>query len=294
MTELLQSLVNGVSEGSIYALAALGVALVFGVIRLANFAHGDLITAASYALVLTWRFGAFLSVVISVLVTIVLALLMELVVFRWLRTASPATLLIASFGLSFLLQRIYESSFGNNVRVAAVAVPLTHSVTVGGARLQLLSIVSICVTGVLLVMLWVFLRRTGLGLQVQAAAADFRTARLLGVRANRVIAVTFGMSGLLAAAVGFVLTVRTGAVNAGFGQPVTLLALVGAVIGGIDKLSGALAGGFVVGFATSQLSSWLPQGAVDFRDTFVFALVIVVLIVKPSGLLVGRAPVERA
>lgn len=294
MTAFLQSLIDAVSSGAVYGLAALGIALVFGVMRLANFAHGELITASAYTLVLTWQWGAVISILLSVVAAVVLALVMEFLVFRRLRTANPATLLIASFGLSFLLQRVYESVFGNDVRVAAVAPGLARAIDLGGVRVQALSAVAIVTAAVLLLLLRYFLQRTSLGLQVQAASADFLTARMLGVKANRVIAITFGLSGLLAAAVAFTLTVRTGAVNSTFGVSITVLSLVGAVIGGIDKLTGALAGGFLVGFVLSQLTTWLPEGTANFRDTFVFVLVIVVLIVKPSGLLVGRAPVERA
>ena len=293
MNTLIQSLVDAVSSGALYALAALGIGLVFGVMRLANFAHGELITAAAYTLVLTWRYGPVVAIVLSVLVGIVLAVLMEFVVFRRMRRANPATLLIASFGLSFALQRIYEIVFGNTVRTAPVASGLSRTVSVLGLRLQLLSLVTIVLAAVLLVGVHRFLTRTSIGLQVQAASSDFATARLLGVRANRVIGLTFAVSGLLASAVAFVLVTQTGAVGPTFGVSITILALIGAVIGGIDKLSGALVGGFVVGFVASQLSTWLPASVTNFRDAFVFALVIVILLVKPSGLLAPRNVLER-
>ena len=127
---------------------------------------------------------------------------------------------------------------------------------------------------------------------MQAAAADFRTARLVGIPASRVIGLSFALSGILAAAVAFVTTVQTGAVGPTFGVPIVILALIGAVIGGIDKISGALAGGFLVGFATSMLASWLPSDMSNFRDAYVFLLVIVVLIFRPSGLLVRGGTVR--
>jgi branched-chain amino acid transport system permease protein len=293
MNTAIQSLVDAISSGALYALAALGIGLVFGVMRLANFAHGELITASAYTLVLTWQYGAVVAIVLSVLAGIVLAVLFELVVFRRMRRANPATLLIASFGLSFALQRIYEIVFGNTVRTAPVAPGLSRTVEIVGLRLQLLSLVTIVLTAVLLLGVHRFLTRTSIGLQVQAASSDFATARLLGVRANRVIGLTFAVSGLLASAVAFVLVTQSGAVGPTFGVNITILALIGAVIGGIDKLSGALVGGFVVGFAASQLSTWLPNSVTNFRDAFVFALVIVILLVKPSGLLAPRNVLER-
>lgn len=293
MNDIVQNLVDATTSGAVYALAALGIGLVFGLMRLANFAHGELITACSYTLILTWHLGALASLLLMVSVGVGLALLCELIVFRKLRGADPATLLIASFALSFLLQRIFELVFGNSVRSAAVAPSLARSVDVMGIRVQWLTVVTIIMALALLVGLRLFLQRTPIGLQVQAASTDFATARLLGVRANRVIASTFAIGGVLAAAVAFVLTTQTGAVGPTFGVNITVLALVGAVIGGIDRLSGAVLGGFIVGFIASVLSAWLPITAIDFRDAFVFAVVLLVLLVRPTGLLSTTA-VQRA
>lgn len=293
MTTVLQSLVDAVSSGALYALAALGLGLVFGVMRLANFAHGEIITGSAYTLVLTWHLGAVVALVMAAVVGVVLALLFELLVFRRMRRANPATLLIASFGLSFALQRVYELIFGSSVRTAPVATRLTRTTQVFGLRVQLLSLVTIMLAAVLLIGVQQFLTRTSIGLQVQAASSDFSTARLLGVKANRVIGITFALSGLLASAVAFVLVTQTGAVNSSFGVNITVMALIGAVIGGIDSLSGSLVGGFVVGFAASELSTWLPNDITNFRDAFVFSLVILILLVKPSGLLAPRIVVER-
>ncbi|TRW46575.1 branched-chain amino acid ABC transporter permease [Georgenia yuyongxinii] len=291
---IIQGLIDAISTGALYGLAALGIGLVFGVMRLANFAHGEIITIAAYTLVLTWHWGAVISLALAIAASVLLALVLEFAVFRRMRRADASTLLIASFGLSFLLQRVYEIVFGNNVRTAAVAPGLARSVEIGGVRVQMLSLVTIVVAGLLLLVLHQFLNRSSLGLQVQAASTDFATARLLGVRANKVIALTFGISGALAAAVAFALVVQTGAVSPTFGVNITVLALIGAVIGGIDKLGSAVVGGFVVGFVSSILTSYLPGDVVNFRNAFVFAVVMVILILKPSGLLVRGPVLERA
>lgn len=293
MSQLIQSLVDALSQGAVLGLAALAIGLVFGVIRLANFANGELITGAGYALIFTWQFGWYVAIPLSILVAVALSLLMEFAVFSRMRTASPATLLIASFGLSFLLQRVYELIFTNNVQTAAVAPELAQSIEIGGVRIQLLSVTAIVLAAVLLLGLQWFLTRTSQGLQLKAAAADFKTARLVGIPAGRVIGVSFALSGILAAVVAFVLTVQSGAVGPTFGVRITILALVGAVIGGIDKISGSLAGGFLVGFVTSMLASWLPQEMSNFKDAYVFVLVIAVLIFRPSGLLIKGRGVAR-
>lgn len=292
MNQLIQSLVDAFSAGATLGLAALSIGLVFGVIRLANFAAGEIITASAYSIIFTWQLGWYVAVPIAIIIGVILSLLMELGVFSRMRTATPATLLVASFGLSFLLQRVYELLFTNNVQTAAVAPGLARSISVGGIRFQLLSLTTIAIAGLILFSLIQFLNKSIWGLQLQAAAADFRTARLVGIPAGRVIGLSFALSGILAAAVAFVSTVQTGAVGPTFGVPIVILALIGAVIGGIDKIYGALAGGFLVGFATSMLASWLPSDMSNFRDAYVFLLVILVLIFRPSGLLVRGGTVR--
>lgn len=292
MNQLIQSLVDAISAGATLGLAALAIGLVFGVIRLANFAQGEIITASAYSIIFTWQLGWYVAIPIAILIGVILSLLMEVGVFSRMRMATPATLLVASFGLSFLLQRVYELSFGNNVRTAPVAPELAQSLEIGGIRVQLLSVTTIIIAAVILFALVQFLNRSIWGLQLQAAAADFRIARLVGIPASRVIGLSFALSGILAAAVAFVSTVKTGAVGPPFGVPIVILALIGAVIGGIDKIYGALAGGFLVGFATSMLASWLPSDMSNFRDAYVFLLVIIVLIFRPSGLLVRGGTVR--
>ncbi|HWK19909.1 MAG TPA: branched-chain amino acid ABC transporter permease [Microbacteriaceae bacterium] len=283
-----QSLVDAISAGAVYALAALGIGLVFGVLRLANFAYGEVITGAAFTLILLWPVSWPLALVASVVVAIALSLLMDLVVFRWMRQQSPVVLLAASFGLSILLQRAYEGLFGSSVRTAAVAPELTRSFDLGGFRVSLLAFVAIVLAACLLATVSIFLRRSRMGLQVQAAAMDFRAARILGIRSGVVIAVTFAISGVLAAAVAFVLTAQSGAVEPAFGVQATLFGLIGAVIGGLNRIGGAVIGGFAVGFALSLLTSWLPPELNSFRVAFVYLLVIVVLLIVPNGIFAGR------
>lgn len=291
---LLQSLIDAISAGAVYALAAVGIGLVFGILRLANFANGEIITGAGYALVLLWPISWAVAIVASVLVAVALALLMDLAVFRWMRSQSAATLLIASFGVSILLQRTYDGVFGTNVRTAPVASALTNSITIGGLRLNMLAVVAIVLAAVLMVSVRLFLSRTKTGLQVQAASEDFRMARILGIRSGWVIGVAFAISGVLAAAVAFVLTAQSGAVGPTFGVQATLFGLIGAVIGGLNRLEGALAGGFIVGFALSIFTTWLPGWMNDYRVALVYLVVIVVLLLAPNGILAGRSKAVRA
>ena len=290
---IIQALIDATSTGAVYALAALGIGLVFGVMRLANFANGELITAAGYALIILWPISWPLALVAAVVVAVALALLMDAAVFRWIRSQPPATLLIASFGLSILLQRIYDGVFGTNVLSAAVAPQLAASIRIGDLRINLISIVSIALGAVLLLAVRLFLSKSRMGLQVQAASEDFRAARVLGIRASVVIALTFSISGVLAAAIAFVLTAQSGGVGPTFGVQVTLFALIGSAIGGLGKLGGSVFGGFLVGFALSLFTSWLPAWINDFRIAFVYLLVAVVLVIAPNGIFAGRLAKER-
>ena len=205
---VLQSIVDGVALGAVYALVAVGLALVFGVMRLINFAHGELITAGGYTLALTAAFPRIASVTITVLVCIVLALLMERLAFRPLREASPTTTLIATFAVAFALQGVWLIAFGPEGRTADVLASLNRRAIAGELDVRWITITMLAVGGALLGGTALLLGRTTIGLQMRAAAADFRAARLLGVRADTVISFAFVLAGLLAAAVAILLTVQ--------------------------------------------------------------------------------------
>ena len=207
---MIQTVFDALSNGGLYALAALGIGLVFGVMRLVNFAHSELIACAAYVLVITNGLPLAVSIAIAIVATAVLALLMETVVFKRLRAAGPAVLLITSFGVSVFLQRGYEIIFGALPISGQVAEWMTGVWEFGDTTITKGSVVTLALAAVLLAAMWIFIDRTTLGLQIRAASSDFRTARLLGVRSNRVIATAFVLSGVLAAAVGFVAVTQRG------------------------------------------------------------------------------------
>ncbi len=292
---VLQWVIDGIALGAVYALVAVGLALVFGVMRLVNFAHGELITAAAYALALTTAWPRAASVAVSVLVAVALALATERVVFRRLRGASVTTALVTTFAVSFALQAVWLMAFGPEGRTADVLAPLNRAAISGDVDLRWVTIVELVTGGALVAGVALLLNRTSIGLQMRAAATDPRAARLLGVRTDRVIALAFLLAGVLAAVVAVLLTVQTPLVTPTFGLEITILALVGVVVGGIDRLPSATAGGFAVGFATAVLGNALPAGERVFLPSFTFLLVIVVLLVRPAGLFapLRAAVVER-
>lgn len=281
---ILQTLLDGLALGTVYALVAIGLALIFGVMRLVNFAHGELITAAGYTLVVARNLPAGVAIALAVLVAVALAWLMERVAFRRLRNVAPATTLVATFAVAFTLEAVWLIAFGPRGESADVLSSLNQTAISGELTLRWVTIVMLGVGGLLLGATTLLLNRTTIGLQMRAAATDFRAARLLGVRADAVISVAFLISGVLAAAVAILLTAQQPLVTPTFGLEVTILALVGIVVGGMDRLPSATMGGFTIGFVTSVLGDVLPSSERVFLPSAVFLLVIIVLLLRPAGL----------
>jgi branched-chain amino acid transport system permease protein len=292
-----QTLADAVGLGAVYALMAVGIGLVFGVLRLVNFAYGQLVMAGAYTLAFTAHWRVAWSILACFVVVVALSLAMDRVVFRPLRGSSPAVMLVATFAIAFMLQAIAllvdirDNTIGE---IATSIAPLNQPTTVGGVDVRKITIVAVLVTVVALGLLALLLLRTTIGLHMRAAATDFRTARLLGVRANRVIGFAVLLSGLLAAIVSVMLTVQFPFVAPDFALRDTIVVLVGVVVGGIDRLWTATLGGFAIGFATGVINGALPTDQTVFLPSAVFALVILVLLLRPAGLFAwGRGPVER-
>jgi len=287
MTEAIQYVIDGISLGSLYALFALGIGLIFGIMQLINFAHGELIMIGGYVLVFTS--AAVTGRVLLVLgIVILFALAMERAAFRPVRGASLETLLVTSFAVSFLLQNLAIVTIGGLPRSARVP-GLAGSFEIGGFPVRTLDLVTIGLTAFLLVALSLFLGKTRLGVQMRAAAENFRMARALGVRANTVIATAFAISGLLAAVASVILVAQTGIVQPTIGIAPVLAAFIATIIGGLGSLTGAVLGGYVLGGITVALQVMLPAALSPYREAFVFAAVVAVLIVRPQGLLGSRS-----
>jgi branched-chain amino acid transport system permease protein len=293
VTSALQTLIDATALGSIYALVAMGIGLVFGVMRLVNFAHGELITAGAYALALTNHLPVAVSLAACFAVVVALVLAMD-VAYRPLRTTTPTTMLVTTFAVSFLLQAVALLAFGARGQNVGVLPELNRAVSIGDVRVRWVTLVSIAVGAVLLGATAAVLGRTDIGLQMRAAAMDSQTAQLLGVRASTVIRFAFVMAGILAASATVLLTVQRPLVTPSYGFQLVIPALVGVVVGGMDRLVSATLGGFAIGFAAAVLGDVLPADGRVFLDTALFLLVILVLLVRPSGLFSrSRAAWER-
>ena len=300
---MLQVLFDALSLGSLYALGALGIALIFGVMRLVNFAHGDVIAFAVFALlwpstdavaiVFAGQMPWFLMIPFMLAVGAGLSVLSEVVVFRRFRHASPATMMIASFALGFVIRYFLLMLFSSRPKSISLLPTLSQPVEIFGARIPLLQVITIVVTIAILIGLTAFLRRTRFGLEMRAAAENFTMARMLGVRANRVIMGAFALSGALAAAIGLLLGSQTGTADIQMGGAVMLMAFIATVIGGLGSLPGAVLAGFLLGAASVVMQVTLPVEARPFRDAFVYGAVIVMLLWRPQGLLPSGGGRER-
>jgi branched-chain amino acid transport system permease protein len=291
-----QVLVDAIGLGAVYALMAVGIGLVFGVLRLVNFAYGQLIMAGAYALAFAsqWDWPLWAAIVFCFAVVIVLSMAMDRAVFRPLRTQSPAVMLVATFAVAFLLQSVALLAFGPLGKPASSLGYLNRPVTIGSVDIRKITILAIVVAAVCLVAVVLLLERTRVGLHMRAAAMDFRTARLLGVRANRVIGSAVLVSSLLAAAVSVILTVQNPLVTPDFALRDTIIVLAGVVVGGMNRLLSATLGGFAIGFVSGLLGGALPTDQSQYLPSFVFGLVILVLLIRPSGLFArGGTQAER-
>jgi branched-chain amino acid transport system permease protein len=303
MTALLQILFDALSVGSLYALGALGIALIFGVMRLVNFAHGDYISFCVFAMlwpsidaaaiVFAGRLPTYLLVPLILLIGAGLSVLSEIVVFRRFRNANPATMMIASFALGFVIKYFLLMLYSSRPKSIDLWSNLSQQVEIFGARIPPLQVITIVVTIVILLALTAFLKRTRFGLEMRAAAENFTMARMLGVRANMVIMLAFAVSGMLAAAIGLILVTQTGTVDINMGANLMLVAFVATVIGGLGSLPGAVVAGYLIGGATVIMQVVLPPDARPFRDAFVYGAVIVMLIWRPNGLFSAKAAKQR-
>jgi branched-chain amino acid transport system permease protein len=276
--------VDSLTAGSFYALFALGIALIFGIMQLVNFAHGELIMVGAYSLYLLHDLPWYAVLPLVLVIVMLTALIMERIAFRPIRGANPATLLITSFAISFLLQNLARMIFTTLPKSADVVPLFRETLLHGAVTIGWLNVITVATTVVLLGLLAVFMNRTRIGVQMRAAAEDFEMARLCGVRSNRVIATAFAIGGLLAGAGAILLVGQTGGVSIGIGLTPVLFGFTAAAVGGLGSLPGSVVGGFLLGIATTFLQQVLPFELAAYRDAFLFVGVFALMSLRPGGL----------
>ena len=292
----LDFVINALSLGSTYALLALGMVIVYGILNLVNFAYGELIMITGYSLfvlslgpVLPWMIMAVLAVGVAVLTSY----LTERVAFRPVRESSPTAMLITSFAVSALLQNAALLIISPRARGVPLPQAFSTSVVLLGQDVPIRNVLAIVTSIGLLLLLILLLRKTVLGIALRAASDNFRMARILGVPANLVISVAFAISGLLAGVVALFWVGRTASVTPTIGSAPLLVAFVATVIGGMRSLTGAVVGGYIYGIVFSLIGVLLPPGMMEFREAFMFVIVILILLFRPEGLVRGAYSSKR-
>lgn len=292
----LEFLINVLSLGSLYALIALGLVIVYGILRLVNFAYGELIMVGGYMLFLLSSQPSFpwlVIAIIAVLVAVLTSYLTERIAFRPVREKSLTAMLITSFAVSTLLQNAALLLVSPRPRAVPLPSVFSANLSLGGVSIPMRNILTIVISLALLSLLTLLLRRTVLGIALRAAADNFKMTRMLGVPANLVISVAFAISGLVAGVVSLFWIGRAASVTPGIGLSPLLIAFVATVIGGMRSLTGAVVGGYVYALLFSLISLFLPQNLLDFREAFMFIIVILILLFRPEGLIRGTYAEER-
>ena len=294
MSSFVQQLLNGVALGSTYALLALGIAIVFSIIHLANFAHGELITICAYVmLAMRYAHAPWIAWVIAGVAAAALgALGMERLAFRPLRQASGITMLVASLGLSILISSAFEALISPRVRAVPQPRWMAHQLSILGLRVGLQYVMIIVVTALSLGGLLLLLRKTNIGIAMRGAAEDFDAVRLMGVRANGVIATAFAISGILAGITAVLIMALRGAVSPHMGFALVLNGFMANVIGGLGNLWGAVLGGFILGFLETLFRAFLPAGMAGMTNGLLFLIIAIILIARPEGLLAPKSAVR--
>ncbi|MBP1558287.1 MAG: branched-chain amino acid ABC transporter permease [Oscillospiraceae bacterium] len=283
MQELFPYLLNGISVGGQYALIAIGYTMVYGILRLINFAHGDVFMVAGLVMVYTTTaLPLYISIPLVLAATVVLGFTIERVAYKPLRTAPRMSVMISAIGVSYLIQNLAFYITGGVPQPVTKPIPfISNTVSIMGASTKMVTLVTPVLTIALVIVLVYLINHTKTGMAMRAVSKDFETAQLMGIKINSVISVTFIIGSFLAAVGAMLYFTNYPSVAITSGGMPGLKAFVAAVFGGIGSIPGAVVGAFIIGLCEEVIKG---LGYTTFSDAFTFALLIVVLCVKPTGL----------
>lgn len=292
---LFQQFVNGLALGSLYALVAIGFSMIYGIARLINFAHGDLVMIGAFATLAMVASGVTWPVILIIVLVVgaLAGMTIEAVVFRPLIGAPQVTGFIATLAVSIVIQNSALMILSGQPRNFLFPAAMRQRIFLGAVSASLTDLLIIGLTFVLIAMLLLIVYRTRLGVAMRATAENLTAARLMGVAVNRTILAAFAIGSALAAMAGLLWGGKFGQIDPLLGFVPGLKAFVACVIGGVGSIGGAMLGGYILGLAEVLFVGLLPQEFSGYRDAFVFALLIVILLLKPSGLFVRHVE-ERA
>ena len=283
-----QQIMNALSFGAEYALLALGLAMVFSIMGLVNFAHGEIIAVGGYTMVAMAALSLNNPLIVigaAILAASIGAVTLERVAFRPVRYADPTTGLLTAFGVSIVLQNLFLLLVSPRPIAVTSLYFLEWPIPFLGLRISSLQLFETVTTILVIVVMMLFLKRTVLGLAMRAAAVDFEMVRLTGIKANRVFAAAFLISGLLAGIACVFIMARRGSVDPHLGFDPVLMAFVACVVGGFGSLPGAVIGGFLLGAIEVAMLVILPQSLGGMTEAFVFGSIAILLIWRPDGIL---------
>jgi branched-chain amino acid transport system permease protein len=290
----LQHISNALSLGSLYALIAIGYTMVYGILRLINFAHGDVFMLGSYiafygvtVFFMPWWAGF----IVAFGLTGIFGIVLERVAYKPLRNSPRISIMISAIGASFLLQNLATVIFGGRPKGFPVPELFNHVAHIGSISAAYISLFIPILTAILLTILLIIVLKTKTGMAMRAVSTDLSAARLMGIDVNRIVSFTFGTGSVLAAIGGVMWAIKYPQLNPTMGMIPGLKCFIAAVIGGIGNISGAVLGGLLLGFIEIMIIAFLPT-LTGYRDAFAFVMLIIVLMVKPSGLL-GKNQVEK-
>ena len=284
MDKLIQTLISGLSLGSIYALIALGYTMVYGIAKMLNFAHGDIIMVGAYAVitaVFTMGLPPFIAILISIALCALLGIVIEFLAYRPLRQAQPLAVLITAIGVSYLLQNLALLIYGSEQKAfpTIVALPTVH---IGGVYIDGITLATLVVTAVIMVALSLFINKTRMGKAMRAVSEDKEAAELMGISVNRTITVTFAIGSALAGVAAIFYGAAYTYIRPTTGAMPGIKAFTAAVFGGIGSIHGAMLGGILLGVIEQLSKTYIST---LWADAIVFGVLVVVLVVKPTGLL---------
>ncbi|MBQ6382404.1 MAG: branched-chain amino acid ABC transporter permease [Clostridia bacterium] len=279
---LLPYLLAGISVGGQYALIAVGYTLVYGILRLINFAHGDIFTAAGFFMIyLTASLPIGISIPLVIILTVILGFTVERVAYKPLRSAPRMSIMISAIGVSYLLQNLMWYLTGGLAKQYPVLPGLSQTIRIGSATTKVVTIVTPILTILLVFALVTLINKTKIGMAMRAVSKDFETSQLMGIKINNVISVTFIIGSAMAAVGSLLYFTNYTAVTPTVGAMPGLKAFVAAVFGGIGSIPGAMIGALIIGICENLIKA---AGWTAFSDAFTFALLIVVLLFRPTGL----------
>lgn len=281
MINFINQIINGLSTGSMYALVAIGYTMVYGIAKMINFAHGDIIMAGAYfALIAMCFVGPIPAILFSIVATAALGVLTEKVAYKPLRGKGSLEVLITAIGVSYLLENVFLLIFGSAARTFPQIMP-KGTINLGGISIKYITVITLVVTAVCTAVLLFFINKTKLGKAMRAVSEDQGAAQLMGINVNTTVSLTFAIGSGLGAIAGVIYGCAYSLITPYIGLMLGIKAFIAAVLGGIGSVPGAMVGGLMLGVAESLTIAYISS---DFSDAVVFGILILVLLVKPAGL----------